>query len=431
MGQLDASIVTTALPFIRLNLHASIASVEWVVLVYVLVLAGSVAAVGKIADRVGRKLLYTYGFGIFVIGSAACAFAPSLGLLVLARLVQAAGAEMLQANSYALIRDVLPPSRLGTGLGVQGAAQAVGLCVGPALGGILTGLGGWRLIFLVNIPVGLIGLVLGWFLLPRSTHLDPESRIDPSGTLLLAAVPAALLAALSFAAQTGTPGWTEPALLVVTCMLVIGAVARQRRAPGSVVDAALIRVPAFDAGLIAALLSYVILFGCLVAVPFYLVKERHFGAVQAGLELSALPVALAIVAPLGGAMRDRIGPRVPTGLGMAVTAIGMGLLAASATRADLTVLALAVTGAGMGMFVAANNAATMFAAPPQRAGAAGGLLNMARGVGTALGVALTSLVFASGRGITSVALLLLAIALLTGAISVVWSRAPGRAASAA
>jgi nitrate/nitrite transporter NarK len=287
------------------------------------------------------------------------------------------------------------------------------------------------LIFLVNIPVGLIGLALGWFLLPRSTHLDPESRIDPSGTLLLAAVPAALLAALSFAAQTGTPSWTEPVLLVVTGLLVIGAIARQRRAPGSVVDATLIRVPEFDAGLVAALLSYVILFGCLVAVPFYLVKERHFGAVEAGLELSALPVALALVAPLGGAIRDRIGPRVPTGLGMAVTAAGMGLLAASATRADLTVVSLAVTGAGMGLFVAANNAATMFAAPAQRAGAAGGLLNMARGVGTALGVALTSLVFATGRGITFVAFLLLAIAILTGVISVVWSKAPGRAVSTA
>jgi EmrB/QacA subfamily drug resistance transporter len=428
MGQLDASIVTTALPFIRLNLHASIASVEWVVLVYVLVLAGAVAAVGKIADRVGRKLLYTYGFGIFVIGSAACALAPTLGILVLARLVQAAGAVMLQANSYALIRDVLPPSRLGTGLGVQGAAQAVGLCVGPALGGVLTGLGGWRWIFLVNIPVGLIGLALGWFLLPRSTHLDPESHIDPTGTVLLAAVPAALLAALSFAAQSGTPGWTEPLLLVAACVLVIGAIARQRRAPGSVIDAALIRVPAFDAGVAAALLSYVILFGCLVAVPFYLVKERHLGAVQAGFELSALPVALAVVAPLGGAIRDRIGPRLPTGLGMAVTAAGMGLLAASATRAELAVLALAVTGAGMGLFVAANNAATMFAAPQQRAGAAGGLLNMARGLGTAIGVALTSLIFATGRGITAVALVLLAIAILTGAISVVWSKAPGRRA---
>jgi EmrB/QacA subfamily drug resistance transporter len=421
MGQLDASIVTTALPFIRINLHASIASVEWVVLVYVLVLAGAVAAVGKIADRVGRKLLYTYGFGIFVIGSAACALAPSLGLLVIARLVQAVGAVMLQANSYALIRDVLPASRLGTGLGIQGAAQAVGLCVGPALGGILTGLGGWRWIFLVNIPVGLIGLALGWFLLPRSTHLDPESRIDPSGTLLLAAIPAALLAALSFAAQAGTPGWTEPALFLVTLVLVVAAIARQRRASGSVVDAALIRVPAFDAGVIAALLSYVILFGTLVAVPFYLVKVRHLGAEAAGFELTALPVALAVVAPLGGTIRDRIGPRIPTGLGMAVTALGMGLLAASATRADLTVLALAVTGAGMGLFIAANNAATMFAAPPQRAGAAGGLLNMARGLGTAVGVALTSLIFATGRGITSVALVLMAIAILTGAIGVIWS----------
>src|ERR1019366_4350735 len=223
MGQLDASIVATALPVIRTNLHASIAGVEWVVLVYVLVLAGTVAAVGRVADRVGRKLLYTYGFGIFVAGSAACALAPSLGLLVLGRLVQAIGAVMLQANSYALIRDVLPASRLGTGLGIQGAAQAVGLSVGPALGGVLTALGGWRLIFLVNVPIGVIGLALGWFLLPRSTHHDPESRIDPTGTLLLAAVPAALLAAVSFAAQSGTPGGTEAALVGLACLLVIAA----------------------------------------------------------------------------------------------------------------------------------------------------------------------------------------------------------------
>ena len=429
MGQLDASIVATALPVIRSNLHASIAGVEWVVLIYVLVLAGTVAAVGRIADRIGRKLLYTYGFGIFVAGSAACALAPSLGLLVLARLVQAVGAVMLQANSYALIRDVLPPGRLGTGLGVQGAAQALGLCVGPSLGGALTALGGWRLIFLVNIPIGLIGLVLGWFLLPRSTHHDPESRIDPTGTLLLAAIPAALLAALSFAAEAGTPAWTEPSLIVLTCALVIAAVARQRSAAGAVFDAALIRVRAFDAGIAAAMLSYVVLFGCLVAVPFFLENSRHVGPVAAGLELSALPVALAVVAPFGGAMRDRIGPRVPTGLGMALTAAGMALLAASATRTDLLVAALAVAGAGMGMFVAANNAATMSAAPRQRAGAAGGLLNMARGLGTALGVALTSLVFASGRGITSVALLLLAVSVLTGVVSVLWSKPVGSVVS--
>jgi len=430
MGQLDASIVATALPSIRTNLHASIASVEWVVLIYVLVLAGTVAAVGRIADRVGRKLLYTYGFGIFVAGSAACALAPSLGLLVVGRLVQAVGAVMLQANSYALIRDVLPPGRLGTGLGVQGAAQAVGLCVGPVVGGALTAVGGWRLIFLVNIPLGVIGLVLGWLFLPRSTHHDPMSRIDPYGTLLLAAIPAAVLAALSFAAQSGTPPWTEPALAVLACALVIGAVARQRSAPSSVVDAVLVRHPPFVAGITAAMLSYLVLFGCLVAVPFHLENRLHVSPFTAGLELSALPVALAVVAPLGGAIRDRIGPRVPTGAGMIVTAIGMALLAASATRLDLTVAALAIAGAGMGLFVAANNAATMFAAPQQRAGAAGGLLNMARGLGTALGVALPSLVFASGRGITSVALLLLGVALLTGAISMTAGGSPDPATSA-
>ena len=431
MGQLDASIVATALPVIRTNLHASIAGVEWVVLVYVLVLAGSVAAVGKIADRVGRKLLYTYGFAIFVAGSAACALAPSLGLLVLGRLVQAIGAVMLQANSYALIRDVLPASRLGTGLGIQGAAQAVGLSVGPALGGALTALGGWRLIFLVNVPIGLVGLVLGWFLLPRSTHLDRESRIDPSGTLLLAAIPSALLAALSFAAQSRNAGVGRAGAHRPGRVLVIAAVARQRRAPGSVIDAALVRVPAFVAGVSAALLSYVVLFGCLVAVPFFLEKSLHVGPAAAGLELSALPVALALVAPLGGAIRDRVGPRVPTAFGMLLTAGGMALLAVSATRTDLTVAALAIAGAGMGLFVAANNAATMFAAPEQRAGAAGGLLNMARGLGTALGVALTSLVFASGRGITSVALVLVAVAILAGIISVTWSSPVVRAASAA
>ncbi|MFI5286506.1 MAG: MFS transporter, partial [Candidatus Dormibacteria bacterium] len=287
------------------------------------------------------------------------------------------------------------------------------------------------LIFLVNVPIGLVGLVLGWFLLPRSTHLDRESRIDPSGTLLLAAIPSALLAALSFAAQSGTPVWVEPGLIGVAGVLAIAAVARQRRAPGSVIDAALVRVPAFVAGVSAALLSYVVLFGCLVAVPFFLEKSLHVGPAAAGLEVSALPVALALVAPLGGAMRDRIGPRVPTALGMLLTAGGMALLAVSATRTDLTVAALAIAGAGMGLFVAANNAATMFAAPDQRAGTAGGLLNMARGLGTALGVALTSLVFASGRGITSVALVLLAVAILAGVISVTWSSPVVRAVSAA
>jgi len=426
MGQLDASIVATALPVLRSNLHASIAAVEWVVLIYVLVLAGSVAAVGKIADRVGRKLLYTYGFGIFIVGSAACALAPSLGVLVAARFVQALGAVMLQANSYALIRDVLPPARLGTGLGVQGAAQAVGLSVGPVLGGALAAIGGWRLIFLVNVPIGVVGLALGWFLLPRSTHRDPESRIDPTGTLLLAAIPAVFIAVLSLAAQPGRSIWIEIALSVLGLLLIAAAVRRQHGVADSIVDGELLHSPAFVAGNGAALLSYIVLFGCLVDVPFYLEHARHAGPLEAGLELSALPVALAIVAPLGGLIRDRVGPRIPAGAGMAVTAVGLALLAATSSRPGLALAGLAITGAGMGLFIPANNAATMTAAPTTRAGAAGGLLNMSRGLGTALGVSVPSLVFAAGHGLTATSLVLLAVAVLAGIVGVVWSHPASR-----
>ena len=238
MGQLDASIVSTALPFLRSNFHASIAAVEWVVLVYVLVLAGTVAAVGKLADRIGRKLLYTYGFGIFVVGSAACALAPSLGLLVAAR-VRPGGRRGDAPGQLVRAHPRRPPvaSAWAPGLGIQGAAQAVGLCVGPVLGGVLTALGGWRLIFIVNVP---IGLVRSWarVVSPPAEHASrPRSRIDARGTVLLAAIPSAGLAALSLAAQPDTPGWTVPGACdrSPACSLVV-AFARQRLAPGAVIE---------------------------------------------------------------------------------------------------------------------------------------------------------------------------------------------------
>jgi MFS family permease len=188
-----------------------------------------------------------------------------------------------------------------------------------------------------------------------------------------------------------------------------------------VIDVALVRVPAFIAGISSALLSYVVLFSCLVAVPFFLERQVHLGPAAAGFELTALPLALAIVAPLGGVIRDRSGPRLPAGLGMAIAALGMGILALAASHPGLTVPALAVAGAGMGLFIPANNAATMSAAPTERGGAAGGLLNMARGLGTAIGVSVTSLAFAAGRGLIAVALLMIFVSIAAGITGVAWS----------
>jgi EmrB/QacA subfamily drug resistance transporter len=392
MGQLDASIVTVALPTIARNFHAELGGVEWVVLAYVVVLVGAVAAVGRVADSAGRKLFYAYGFAVFAAASAGCAAAPSLGVLVICRVIQGVGAVMLQANSVALIRDVAPKGRLGMAVGLQGAAQAVGLAAGPSVGGVLIAAGGWPLIFLINVPVGAAGIVLAWLLLPRSRNRVPAASVDVVGTLTLAGAAACLLAALSLAVQKGASAAALGGTSAAAALLGAAALLRQRRWPGAVVDSALLRRRAFTLGSGSALLAYAVLFGTLLVVPFFLEGGLGIDPRGAGLRLTALPVALAAMAPVGGRLADRLGPRLPTVAGMALTALGIALLAAGGGQA-LLLLALGVAGIGLGLYIPANNAAVVAAAPAGHAGSASGLLNMTRGLGTALGVAVASLVY--------------------------------------
>lgn len=396
MGQLDASIVTVALPTLRHEFHTGIGAVEWVALAYLLVLVSSVVAVGRLADTVGRKLLYTYGFGVFIAGSALCGLAPSLWLLVGARVLQAAGAAMLQANSVALIVEAMPPGTLGRGIGVQGAAQAVGLAAGPAAGGLLISLAGWRLIFFINVPLGLVGLLLGWYLLPRSHALRQRQRFDWLGALLVTPAVAAVLLAVSFGERAGFASPGILAALGAGVLLAAGFVAHERRTPAPMLDLDLFRRATFSAGIGAGLLSYLVMFGVLFVVPFYLETALHLGTAEAGLRLTALPLALAITAPWAGRLADRVGARSITSGGMVLTAAGLVALAIARHPVDLLLAELALVGAGLGAFTPANNAAIMASAPRAHAGVAGGVLNMTRGLGTSLGVALTGLAFAAG-----------------------------------
>jgi EmrB/QacA subfamily drug resistance transporter len=360
-----------------------------------------VVAVGRIADMVGRKLLYTYGFGLFILGSALCGLAPNLAVLVVARVLQAFGAAMLQANSVALIVQAMPEGMVGRGIGVQGAAQAVGLAIGPAVGGILIAAGGWRLIFFVSAPAGLFGMLLGWFLLPRSRHLLERQPFDWLGLALFVPALAAPLAAISLAADMG---WTSPIILgSLVAGLIFGAlfIWQELRDDVPMVDPALFCRIAFTAGIGSGLLSYLVMFGLLFIVPFYLEARRGISAETAGLLLTALPVALGIVAPFAGKLADRIGARPVTVGGMLITAIGLAALAIERRPEALLLIELAWIGVGLGAFTPANNAAIMEAAPRTHSGLAGGILNMTRGLGTALGVALTGAVFTflSGRAV--------------------------------
>ena len=226
MGQLDASIVTITFPAMERDFSVPVAAVQWVSLIYLLGLVAMLAPAGRLGNAVGRKLVYTYGFVVFTVASAACGLAPSLGVLVALRLIQAIGAAMLQANSVALVTTSAPKARMRFALGIQAGAQAVGLALGPTLGGLLTATVGWRAVYWVNVPVGIVAVIAGRYLLPRTRQFSRPEKFDWPGTLLLVTWTSALLLVLSAASGLSLPAWLAALL---AALAVAGAAAFIRR----------------------------------------------------------------------------------------------------------------------------------------------------------------------------------------------------------
>jgi EmrB/QacA subfamily drug resistance transporter len=405
MGQLDASIVTLATPALQEHFQVSLGAASWVALSYLLVLVAAVVPIGRLADTVGRKMLYVYGFAVFTLASLGCALSPSIFVLDGFRVVQALGAAMLQANSVALIRLAMPPGKVGRGIGVQGVAQALGLALGPPVGGLLVHVGGWRLVFLVNLPAGVIGIVAGLLFLPRSKELQPRTNADLTGLLLLVPAVTALMLTLTNVQQSGflTANVLVPFALTAVSIAALAWHTRnlisRRLEPLLPVDLFVSRP--FAAGIGAGLLSYLVLFGILFITPFELERTMGWTAAGTGLLLTVLPVSIAICTPIAGRLADTQGARLPTALGMTVTAIGFAVAIALPASAIGLGIALMLVGVGSGLFTPANNAAIMTSAPSRRASVAGGVLNMTRAFGTALGVAITSLLYELSDGGTA------------------------------
>lgn len=391
MGQLDASIVTLAYRPLRGEFGTSLAAVQWVSLSYLLVLAALLIPVGRLADARGRKLVYLYGFVVFSVASAACGLAPSLGALVGFRALQGIGAAMLQANSIALVLTSTPRHRIRTALGVQAAAQAIGLALGPTVGGLLVSTLGWRWVFGINVPVGIVAVAAGVYLLPRTRSLTPARVWDRSGLLLLSASTTAGLLGVSAASGLGLPGWAPIVLMVLAAVFVAGLLLREQRAAVPLLDPALFSDRTVSAGLLGALCGYLVLFGPLVLIPIIL-TDAGSSELHAGLVLTALPAGFALAATLGerllpSSWSDRERARFAAGLSVVVLA---ALVVAPLTTAWL-LPALGALGVALGLFTPANNSLVMRAVPIHVAGTGGGLLNMARSLGTALGVAAVTL----------------------------------------
>jgi len=398
MGQLDASIVTVALPTLQRTFDASVGAVTWVGLSYLLVLVATVTAVGRFADMWGRKLLYVYGFIIFTIASALCGLAPDLAALCVFRAFQAVGAAMLQANSLAIIVLVVEEKALGKAIGLQGAAQALGLAMGPTIGGLLLAAGGWRLIFFVNVPFGVFGAVAAILLVPRSRNLLARVAFDWTGLAVFFPAVVALLSAISFGAELGWSSAAVVALFSAAAVLLAFFLWHERRDKDPMLDLGLLRSGQFSTGIVSGVLSSLVMFGVLLLVPFYFERGLGLGTARSGLELMAMPLAFGIVAPLAGRFADRVGARPFTVSGMALVTMAMGVMAWTRPSTVPFLLLLAVVGVGMGLFTSPNNASIMGAAPEQQAGMASGVLNMTRGIGTALGLALTGSIFTVAGG---------------------------------
>ena len=391
MGQLDASIVTITYPAMERDFGVPVAAVQWVSLIYLLGLVAMLAPAGRLGNAVGRKLVYTYGFAVFTVASAACGLAPSLGALVALRLIQAVGAAMLQANSVALVTTSAPRARMRFALGIQAGAQSVGLALGPTLGGLLTATVGWRAVYWVNVPVGIVAVVAGRYLLPRTRQFSRPEKFDWPGTLLLVAWTSALLLVLSAASGLSLPAWLAALFAAVA---VAGAAAFIRREVSTghpLIPVWLLRSRPLALALAGAACGYLTLFGPLVLIPQVL-SRGPASAARTGLLLSALPLGFGLAALFGDLVLPRAWGDRRRGFAGAVLACAVMCAAIVMPVTQATVVPLlALAGLGLGIFVPANNTVIMRSTADSSASLVGGLVSMARGIGTTFGICLMAL----------------------------------------
>jgi MFS family permease len=424
MGQLDASIVTLTYSALGNEFGASLGAIQWVSLSYLLVLAVLLVPAGRASDARGRKLMYLRGFAIFTVASGACALAPSLELLIAFRAVQAGGAALLQANSIALVTLSVAPVMRRAALGVQAAAQAVGLALGPTIGGVMVEHLGWRSVFWVNIPVGVVAILAGRMMLPRSRHLQPAGTSDRTGFVLLATTAVCALLALSGVSGTNLGATVTVALALAAIASAVALASVERRAVNPLIDPRVLQLPGVVIGLGRAFAGYLVLFAPLVLFPTVF-DEWGLDVARGGLVLTWLPAGFAGAAVLGNLLPGHLTNEHRLIGGAFVTTAAYVALVFAWHSTLATGVLLMFVGAGLGLALPANNAAVMSSVPRSVTAVTGGQVNVSRALGTSVGVALTTfgIHIAGLLGVPSPPLVLAALAAIAALIAATTLRA--------
>ena len=385
MVAIDSTIVILALPNMLQDLHSNLVLMTWVIIGYIMASTVLQLTFGRMADMFGRVRMYNLGFIVFTIGSVLCGLAPSDTLLIASRIVQGTGGAMLSANAMAIITEVFPSEQRGRAMGFNAITWGAGSVLGPVLGGVILAFTSWRWIFLVNLPIGIIGTLAAYLLLHDIAPNPRGERFDLPGTLLFCIGLISLL--LGLTAGIGA-GWLSPPILALFALAVVSFgsfVLWERHASYPVLDLHLFSSRRYAFSVAAATLQSLAVFAVNFLVIFYLQGVRGYEPLKAALLIVPLPLLTSIVGPLGGywADRDRFKGTTPATAGLVVQCAALVILVFLTPTTPYLILALVLGLMGLGgaLFWSPNTSTTMGAAPRNRLGVAAATLNTMRNVG--------------------------------------------------
>jgi MFS transporter, DHA2 family, multidrug resistance protein len=415
MSVLDSTIVNVALPTLARDFGASHAASIWVVNAYQLAILSMLLPLASLGERIGYRRISQTGMAVFTLASLGCALAPTLLTLCIARVIQGLGAAGIMSVSPALVRFTYPHRQLGRAIGITAFVVASSAALGPTVAAAVLAVAHWRWLFGINIPIGVVALVIAVYGLPDNERA--RRPVNLPGIALNAASFALLLSGLqSFAHHAATT--LALVQLAGGALLAMLLVRHELARDAPMIPFDLLRSRVFSLSLVTSVCSFMAQATALVALPFEIQRLGH-GAVATGLLMTPWPLALAVAAPLAGRLADHYPAGVLGGLGLLTLATGLGLLAflPAGTSATEFVWRMAVCGLGFGLFQAPNNRAIMSSAPRERSGAAGGMLSAARLLGQSLGAAAVAILFRSyAASGSNVALCVAAVLALGGAL---------------
>jgi DHA2 family multidrug resistance protein-like MFS transporter len=393
MSVLDGAIANVALPTLSQELQASPASTIWVVNAYQMAIMVSLLSFSFLGDMVGYRRIYRYGLALFSLTSLMCALSPTLEWLIAARILQGFSAAAVMSVNTALIRLIYPRAQLGRGLAINALIVAVSAAAGPTVAAAILSVATWHWLFLINLPIGVVGLILALRWLPANTEKQRQ-RFDLPSALMNALTFGLLIGALSGFAQ-GQP----PLLVAGECiaLLIIGTlfVRRQLRLEVPLLPVDLLRIPVFSLSMATSICSFTAQMLALVALPFWMQGELGRSEVETGLLLTPWPIATMLVAPVAGRLIEHVHAGLLGALGLLLFTVGLAALALlTDTPGDMDIIwRMALCGVGFALFQSPNNHTLISSAPRNRSGGASGMLGTARLTGQSIGAALVALMF--------------------------------------